>query len=133
MGDTFDVKVNVTTPFGVAKCVQKVVVNEQTLRLLISEGLVETLEDKIKPLFRSIARKLDIPFTDAEEFVSILHSVSPYAAFQLMLELASKKFNKGKNLRDYSLLYCVSINGEIIEVHNRGYFNVPIFTTREDA
>lgn len=133
MGDTVDVTVTVNTPFGEAKCVKKVIVDEKTLELLMNEGLVVVQDGAIKPLFRRISRKLGLSLADAELFVSIVHDASPYAAIQLLLEQASKKFNNGKNLKEYDRFYYINVNGEVLTCKNRGIFNTPIFTSREDA
>lgn len=133
IGDTVDVTVTVNTPFGEATCVKKVIVNEETLKLLMSEGLVVVQDSAIKPLFRRISRKLGLSLADAELFVSIVHDTSPYAAIQLLLEQASKKFNNGKNLKEYDRFYYINVNGEVLTCQNRGIFSTPIFTSREDA
>ena len=133
MGDTVDVTVTVNTPFGEAKCVKKVVVNEETLKLLIAEGLVIIQETEMKPLFRRIAKKLDLTLPDAELFVDIIHDASPYAAMFLLLDQASKKLNKGKDLSEYKRFYYVNVNGEVVTCQNRGIYNTPIFTSVEDA
>lgn len=133
MGSTLSVTIKVQTLFGEAKCVKKVVINENTLKLLMSEGLVEVQENKIKSLFRRIARKLEMTLDDAEVFVGFIYDVSPYIACQLLLEQASKKFNNGKDLSKYKWFYFVNPNMDIRTCQNGGNYNVPVFISEEDA
>lgn len=131
IGDTVDVTVTVNTPFGIAKCVQKVVVDEKTLELLMKEGLVKVQEDEVKPLLRMIARKLGLSLTEAEIVVSSFKDLSPYAALQLMLVQAADKLNQGKTFD--KVWFSISPRGSVMRLSTPRYKGVLAFATEEDA
>lgn len=135
IGDTVDVTVTVNTPFGEAKCVKKVVVNEQTLGLLIKEGLVIVKDDNyfLKPVMRKIARRLKCSLEEAELFVKVVAHVSTYAALQTLLEQFSKKLNSEGDFNSAQTLFYVNPNGEVVSCMNKGVHEGPLFTSREQA
>lgn len=137
IGDVVDFSFVVKTVFGEEKVVQKVKVTEDTVNHLISAGLIkeatELIKNEIKPLFRKIARNLDLSLPEAELFVAVIHDVSPYAAYQLLLEQALKKINTGKDLSKYKWFYFVNPNMDIRTCQNGGNYNVPVFISEEDA
>lgn len=135
MGDTVDVTVTVNTPFGEAKCVKKVVVNEESLKLLIAEGLVvvKAGNDPIKPIMRRIARRLKSSLEDAELFIKVVAHVSTYSAIQLLLEQFSKKMRSEADFSSAKTLYYVNPNGEVVSCINKGIHEGALFASREQA
>lgn len=133
IGSTIKVKITVETPFGETPVIQEVKVDEDTLKTLISMGIVIRKDAYLKPIFRKIARKLALSLPDAEDYVAILHDLSPYVALQLMLSMVSRKFNEGKDLGKFDVLYYVNINGEVITCVNAEDKSLPVFTSVEDA
>lgn len=112
VGDKIIVSVPTSTPYGEAKCDIEVVVTQASLRQLIKDNLVIAVEEApkfdpevYKPFVRRLARKNEITFDEALEFLDILKETSMYAHNALLIELMAYVMNRGKDKKGIYKLY----------------------------
>ena len=138
VGDKIHVSVPTSTPYGATVCEIDVVVTQESLRQLIKDNIVVAIEDcpkpnpdDYKPFVRRLARRNDITFDDALEFLDILKETSLYAHNALLVELMAHVMNRGKNTP--KRIYKVTPDGAIFTFSSVSNKNFPIFYSLEDA
>lgn len=115
-----------------------VTVDDALLDYLANKGFVEVKEVEeglLKPYIRKLARKMGFPFFGAVAFLQSLTEVSAFAAYQLLLLQISKDFNKDRDLKKFSELAVVGVDGRVVLVKNKhlNYAHIPVFITMVEA
>ena len=138
VGDKITVSVPTSTPYGEAKCDIEVVVTQASLRQLIKDNLVIAVEEApkfdpevYKPYIRRLARKNEITFEDALEFMDILKETSLYAHNALLIDLMAYVMNKDKVGK--KKLYQLTPNGHVLTYSVDKSEDFPAFASYEDA
>lgn len=117
--------------------VMDVTVDDALLDYLANKGFVEVKEvkeDPLKPYIRRIARKLNLSYPVAVDFLEVVAEVSPLAALNILLTQIANVFNKDKEIKDYNMVWVLGSNGKVVSsIHNNvSYKTVPVFTSKED-
>lgn len=140
IGDEVIVSVPVQTPYGGGKYEAKVLVNQESLSRLIKDGLIEVKGEKepvrtvdkelYKPFIRRLARRLNVPFSEALNILDVFKDTSMYAHNCLLLELMAEVMNRGKTPEKFCWIIDLSTGKPMMTDSGIGH---PCFLSPEDA
>jgi hypothetical protein len=138
VGDRITISVPTSTPYGQAKCDIEVLVTQETLNQLVEDNLVDKREEQkinfeyYEPFIRRIARKHDITFHEACEFLDNLKDISVHAHNAVMLEAMADVFNGDKVVGISNWVWIINAHGEVGSTQLQGIVN-PFFIDQKDA
>ena len=143
IGNKIRIKAPINTPYGEATYEVDVLITEASLQQLIKDGIVEKRViqpeppkiptiDRYKPFIRRLARKLEVSYPAAEEFLAILKVASPYAHNCLMIDLMADVMNRGKEFGQYVFTVNLKEGEQIRKVFNKNV-DQPKFASFDDV
>ena len=138
VGDRITISVPTSTPYGQAKCDIDVLVTQETLNQLVEDNLVDKKEEQkinfeyYKPFIRRIARKHNITFPEACEFLDNLKDISVHAHNAMMLEAMAEVLNRDKVVGVSNWVWVINAHGEVVSTQLQGIVK-PFFLDKKDA
>lgn len=145
IGNKIRVKVPMKTPYGEGNCEVEALVTQTSLEQLCKDGLVEKKEipdpgmpklptnfADYKPFIRRLARRMEVSFSDAADFLDIIKQTSLHAHNCLLIDLMADVMGRDKKFDKW--VYIVNLGaGKPVEMVSNKNIDLPKFATYEDA